>query len=91
MSIFRKKIKDQICNAQNRSSCEMVNLLFDTYNNSVSPHGKHMFQTSYDMTMETMWAYPSSKSSFPYWKCVLRCCTQCPRIDLPSPELYQHN
>ena len=43
------------------------------------------------MAMEIMCAYLSSNYALPYWKCVLRCCVQCPRIDLPIPEPYQHN
>ena len=29
--------------------------------------------------------------NLPHWKCVLTCCAQCPRIDLPSPESDKHN
>ena len=63
----------------------MANQLFETYKNTSVPHGKHMFQTSYDMLMAKMCAYPSSKYALPHWKYVLSCCAQCPRIDLPSP------
>ena len=31
------------------------------------------------------------KYALPHWKCVLRCCAQCPRIDLPSPESDHKN
>ena len=49
--------KDQSCNAKTRRSDEMDNSLFDTYKKYVIPHGKHMFQTAYDMAMSTMCAY----------------------------------
>ena len=49
------------------------------------PRGNNMFQTAYDMEMATICACPSSNYYLPRWKCVLRCCDQCPRIDLPSP------
>ena len=69
----------------------MTNILFETYKNTVMTHDKHIFQTAYDMAMATMCAYPSSKYALSHWKRVLHCCTQCPRIDPPSTELYQHN
>ena len=54
---------DQSCNAQNRRSGEIANRLFDTYQNSVMPHGKHIFNTASDMDMATMCTYSSSKYS----------------------------
>ena len=51
------KLKDQICNLQNRRSGEMANRLFETYKNYVMPHGNHMFQTESGMSMETMCKY----------------------------------
>ena len=50
-----------------------------------------MFQTAYDMEMETMCTYPSSNYASPNWKCVLHCCVQCPRIGLLIPESDQQN
>ena len=85
-----EKLQDQICNAQNKKSGEMANRIFETYTNSVIPHGKHMFKTASNMDIATMCAYPSSKYTLPNCKCVLRCCSQCPHIDLPSPESYQN-
>ena len=55
---FFKELIDQIYNAQNRKSVEMANHLFETYENYFIPHGKHMFQTEYDIVMATMCAYP---------------------------------
>ena len=51
---FFEKLKDQSFNAQNISSGEMANHLFETYKNYVMPHGKHMFKTASDMAMATM-------------------------------------
>ena len=84
------KLKDQSCNAQNRRSGDMPTHLFDTCKNSVIPHGNHMFQKSSDMAMATMCAYPSSKYALPHYKCVMRCCAQCPWIYLPIPKT-DHN
>ena len=55
-------------------SCEMANPLFETYKNSVMPHGKHVFQKSYDTAITTMCAYPAYNYVSPHQKCVLRCC-----------------
>ena len=41
--------------------------------------------------MVKMCAYSSSKYALPYWKLLLRCCAQFPRIYLPIPESDQHN
>ena len=35
----------------------MYNRLFETYKNSVMPHGKHIFKTASEMAMERMCAY----------------------------------
>ena len=71
---------------QNRRSGEMVNCLFGTYKKYFMPHGKHMLQSESDISMATMCTYPSSNYALPHWKYVLRCCAQCPHIDIPSTE-----
>ena len=48
---FLKTLKDQSCNAQNRSFSEMDNPLFNAYKNSVIPHDKNMFQIASDMAV----------------------------------------
>ena len=50
-----------------------------------------MFLIAFDITMATMFAYPSSKYALPHWKGVLRCCAQCPLIDILSIESDQKN
>ena len=80
-----KKIKDQICNAQNRRSGEMMNNIFETYKNSVMPHGKHMLRIAYVMAISTICTYPLSKHALSHRKCVLRCCEKCTFVDLPIP------
>ena len=69
----------------------MSNHLFKKYKNTVMPHGNNMFQTEFGMVMATICAQPSSKYALQYCKCVLHCCAQFPRIDIPSPELDQNN
>ena len=84
-------LQDQSCNSQMRTFGEISNHVFETCKNYVMPHGKHMFKTSYDMAMATMCIYPSSKYSFPHWKCFLGCCSRCLCIYLPIPESDKHN
>ena len=50
------------------------------------PLGKHIFKTSSDKDIATICEYPSSEYVLPHWKCILCCCAQCTRIDIPSPE-----
>ena len=50
------------------------------------PHGRHIYAKAYDMENATMCAYPNSDHAFPHWKCVLRCCAECPHINLPDIE-----
>ena len=88
---FFVKLKYQSCNLQNRRSGDMANLLFETYNNSVTPHGNHIFPTSYNTAMETMCTYKSSNYALPHWISVLCCCAQCLCMDFQIPESYQHH
>ena len=37
-----KKLKDQIQNAQNRRSGEKAHHIYETYKNTVMPHGRHI-------------------------------------------------
>ena len=43
------------------------------------------------MVISTMCAYPPSQDALPHWKCVLCCCYNCPRIDIPYQESYRHH
>ena len=81
-SYFRK-LNNLSQNAQNRRSDENANRLFETYKNSVMPHGHHIYATASDMAIATMCAYPPCK-------CVLRCCSNFTRIDLPDQESDKH-
>ena len=40
--------------------------------------------------MATICTYPPPQHALPQWKCLLHCCSQCPRIDLLSQELDKH-
>ena len=50
------------------------------------PHGRHIYAKAYDMANLTMCTYPQSDNELPHWKCVLRCCADCPCITVPDKE-----
>ena len=50
------------------------------------PHRSHIYATASDMTNSTMCTYPWSEHALPHWKFLLRCCADCPCINLPDQE-----
>ena len=50
------------------------------------PHGRHIYANVSDIENSTMYAYPHSDSALPHWKCVLRCCFDCPCINITDQE-----
>ena len=50
------------------------------------PHGRHIYAKAYDMKNDTMCKYPQSGRSLPHCKFLLRCCAECPNINLPNQE-----
>ena len=50
------------------------------------PHGRHIYSKASDMAKATMCTYPQSDQALPHWKCVLRCCDDCPCINLTDQE-----
>ena len=54
-----KHLKDRSNNAQNRRSGELSIHLFETYKNSVRPHGCYIYNYAEDTVMETMYHCPS--------------------------------
>ena len=55
------------------------------------PHGCHIYSKAYDMANTTMCDYPHSDHALPHWKCVLRCCSECPQINIPDQETNKKN
>ena len=84
MLLLFEEDKNLSQNSQKRRYGEKANHTFDTYKNSVMPHGHHIYETSSDIAMATMCAYPPSQHALSHWKCVLRCCYNCPGIDFPD-------
>ena len=50
------------------------------------PHGRHIYAKASDMANATICTYSHSDDALPHWKCVLRCCADCPCINLPDKE-----
>ena len=50
------------------------------------PHAHHIYAKKSDIANATMCTYPQSDHALPRWKCVLRCCADCPRNNIPDQE-----
>ena len=55
------------------------------------PHGCHIYAKASDMANAKMCTYPHSDNALPHCKCVLRCCVNCPCINLPDQEKNKIN
>ena len=65
--------------------------IYETYKNTVMPHGRHIYAKAYDMAKSKVFAYSHSYHELPHCKYVLRCCAKCPSINLPDQETdYQY-
>ena len=54
------------------------------------PHGRHIYAKASDMAKSTMFSYPQSYHALTHLKFVLRCCADCPCINLPDQKTYNH-
>ena len=57
----------------------------------MTPHRRHIYYKESDISQATICAYPKSDHALPHWKCVLRCCYDCPCINIPDQETDNHN
>ena len=57
----------------------------------MTPHGLNIYAKASDTEKATMCAYPQSEHALPHWKCVLRCCSDCPCINITDQEIYNRN
>ena len=87
---YLKNLKYQIQNSQNRLSGEKSHLIYETYKNTVIPHGGNIYAKASDISKSTMCAYTQSDHALSQWKCALRCCTNCPSINLTDQETDNH-
>ena len=60
--------------------------MYETYKNTVMPHGHHIYANASDTEKATMCTYPQSDHAPPHWKCVLRFCEDCPCINITDQE-----
>ena len=60
--------------------------IYDTYKNTVMLNGHHVYVKEYYMEKATILAYPQSYNALPHCKCAMKCCAQCPIINLPDQE-----
>ena len=88
---YLKKLKDQSQNAQIISSGEKSHHIYETYKNTVMPHGCHIYVKACDMAQATMCTYPHSIHALPHWKCVLQCCAKSPCINIYDQETDNQN
>ena len=51
------------------------------------PYGRRIYAKAYDMAKTKMCTYSQSGHALPHWKCVLRCCAECPYINLSDQEI----
>ena len=81
-----KKLKDKIQKAQRRRSGEKAHHIYETYKNTVIPHGRHIYAKASDMEKATMCTYTQSDHKLPHCKYILRCSDECPYINPPVQE-----
>ena len=79
-------MKDQSQNSQIRRSGEKEHHIYETYKNKVMPHVHHIYSKASDTEKAAMCTYPQSDHALTHWKCVLRCCSRCPCINIPDKE-----
>ena len=65
---------------------EKVNHIYETYKNTVMPHGRHIYARASDIAKSKMCVYPQSYHSLPHWKYVIRGCAKYPSVNLPEQE-----
>ena len=61
-----KHLRDKIQNAQNRRSGEIFSRIFETYKNSVRPHGCHIYNTTEHMAISPMFSCTSEHHWIPH-------------------------
>ena len=67
-------------------SGEKAHNIYETCKNTVMPDRHYIYAKASDMENTTICAYPYYDHALPHWKFVLRCCANCPCINLPDQE-----
>ena len=55
------------------------------------PQGRHIYAKASDMERATICSYPQSDHALSHRKCVLRCCADCPCINITEQETDNYN
>ena len=63
---YLKKLKDKIQNSLSRRSGEKSHHIYETYKNTVMPHGCHIYAKASDMANDTISAYPHYENVLPH-------------------------
>ena len=61
--------------------------IYETYKNTVMPHRRHIYPKEYDMSKATMCVNSQYDHALTHCKCVLRCCSHCPSINITDQEI----
>ena len=51
----------------------------------------HIYAKESDMEKAKMCAYPQYDHTLPHFKCLLRCCANCPCININDQETYNQH
>ena len=65
-----KKLKYHILYSQNIMWGKMTSRIYATYNNYVIPHGNHVYKTTTNLFMATMYTFESEKNDLCHCNCV---------------------
>ena len=58
--------------------------IYETYKNTVMPHGCHIYAKASYMENATMGEYPQSDNALTHWRCVIQYCEKFPCVNLPD-------
>ena len=83
-SLFKNQGSQQKCSKQ--KVWEKENGIYETYKNTVMPHGRCISAKAYHIANTTICDNSQYDNLLPHWKCVFRCCAQCPSINIPYQE-----
>ena len=81
-----KQLKYQTHNTQNIRYVEISSHIFETYKNSLRPHGCNIHNSATYMSMAKHYTCTYTHHGLPHWKYVLRSCDKLPNIVIPSQD-----
>ena len=69
-----------------RKELVMMETTISDFHTSFYIPGSHIYAKASDMENAKICTYPQSEHALPHWKYVLRCCADCPCINIPDQE-----